>query len=141
LETAEILAPVKLGIRVLVVEDEPAISQVCQRSLSREGYTVTVVGDGQAAQTRLSAESFDICLIDIRTPRMSGEELYEWITATKPELIPGIILTTGDVISGDTARFLAAADRPNLPKPFAPTELLAIVKTVAAGLKNGTSQA
>ncbi len=119
--------------RVLVVEDEPTISQVCERVLGRNGYTVTLACDGQAAQVLLGSESFDICLIDIRTPRMSGEELFYWITTNRPELIRGIILTTGDTISGDTAKFLDAAGSPTLPKPFAPAELLKIVESVSAG--------
>ena len=135
------LAPRIDETRVLVVEDEPTISQICQRVLSHNGYAVTLACDGQAAQSRLLIDSFDVCIIDIRTPRMSGEELYEWILANRPELARGVILTTGDVISGDTAKFLATAGRPNLPKPFAPTELLEIVNIVAAGLNNGTNQA
>jgi len=132
-----LLTPVN-KIRILVVEDEPAIKQVCERVLSREGYDVTVVGDGQAAKTLLLVDSFDICLLDIRTPRMSGEELFHWLAANKPELIDRIILTTGDIISGETARFLASTGRPNLPKPFAPADLLNVVKDVVSGLENGS---
>ncbi len=139
MESIATFDPKLADTRVLVVEDEPTISQVCQRVLSRRGYAVTLVGDGRAAQLRLLTESFDVCLIDIRTPRMSGKELFDWISANKPELTRGIILTTGDTISSDTARFLAAAGRPSLPKPFAPAELLEIVDSVAAGRNNGTN--
>ena len=139
LETTATSAPVG-NVRVLVVEDEPTISQVCERVLGRKGYAVTLVCDGQAAQSLLLTESFDICLIDIRTPRMSGEQLFEWISVNRPELTGGIILTTGDTISSDTAKFLAAAGRPTLPKPFAPADLLEIVESVTAGWNYATNQ-
>ncbi len=126
------------NLRVLVVEDETTIAQVCLRVLTPRGYDVTLAPDGRAALTHLATESFDICVIDIRTPHMSGEELFYWIQANRPSLIPGIILTTGDVISGDTARFLSESHRPSLPKPFSPADLLDKIKTVIAGFEHGT---
>jgi CheY-like chemotaxis protein len=129
----------KTNFRVLVVEDETAIAQVCLRVLAPRGYDVTLAPDGKAALTRLSAENFDICIIDIRTPHMSGEQLFHWILANKPSLARGIILTTGDVISGDTARFLSESRRPSLPKPFSPAELVEKIKSVIAGFEHGTT--
>lgn len=122
---------------ILVVEDEPAISQVCQRTLTRHGYDVTLAADGRVAQEILLSRLFDVCLIDIRTPHMSGEDLFLWIKTNVPQLLKGIILTTGDVISQDTANFLAASGCHTLPKPFAPTELAAMVGIVTGGIRHG----
>lgn len=121
------------AIKVLVVEDEPAIAQVCLRVLTPKGYLVTLAADGQEAINLLSSEKFNVCLIDVRTPNMSGEELYSWILDHDKPLSNGVILTTGDVASGETARFLARAGRPTLPKPFGPTELLEKIQTLVAG--------
>jgi CheY-like chemotaxis protein len=119
-------------IKVLVVEDEPAIAQVCLRVLTPKGYHVTLAADGREAIRRLSTENFNICLIDVRTPNMSGEELYSWILEHDLPLSRGVILTTGDVASGETARFLAETGRPTLPKPFSPAELVEKIQTVVA---------
>ena len=118
---------------ILVVEDEPVISQVCRRALESE-YEVTLAPDGHAATEVLQYKTFDICLIDIRTPRMNGEELFHWIKNNRPEMLSGIIFTTGDVISNNTDNFLAGTNHPYLPKPFSPGELTEVVKKVVLSL-------
>ena len=101
--------------RVLVVEDEPSISQICLRTLSGEGFEVDVVGNGVEAQGKLKAKDYDICLIDIMTPVMDGKRLFRWITEKHPELVTGVIFTTGDSINPGTRIFLEAAGRPCCP--------------------------
>jgi CheY-like chemotaxis protein len=119
-------------IKVLVVEDEPATAQVCLRVLTPKGYHVTLAADGREAIRHLSTEKFNICLTDVRTPNMRGEELNSWILEHAQPLSRGVILTTGDVVSGETARFLAETGRPTLPKPFSPAELVEKIQTVVA---------
>ena len=114
--------------RILVVEDEPGISQVCLRALTSEGFEVDIAVNGNVAQEMLGEKDYDLCLIDIRTPIMNGKQLYQCIQEKHPKLIDGVIFTTGDVMGGDTQRFLEQSDRPFLPKPFAPDELKTIVK-------------
>ncbi len=120
--------------RVLVVEDEPSISQVCQRALGREGFEVDIAENGAEAQDKLKVKSYDICLIDIITPVMDGKQLYRWITEKHPEMVTRVIFTTGDSINPDTKGFLEGAGRPLLPKPFTLDELKTVVReTLQAG--------
>ncbi len=114
--------------RVLVVEDELVISQVCLRTLTSEGFEVDIAVNGQVARDRLRERDYDLVIIDIRTPVMDGKELYQCITEKHPNLINGVILTTGDVVDEYTQRFLGLAGRPFLPKPFTPHELKVIVR-------------
>ncbi len=114
--------------RILVVEDEPAISAICQRVLAGEGFEVDIAVNGRVAQDMLEAKQYDLCLIDIRTPEMNGEELYQWLKKKHPELTGGVIFTTGDVMGGDNQSFLEQAGRLFLPKPFTPDELKAVVR-------------
>ena len=114
--------------RILVVEDEPGINQVCLRVLTSEGFEVDIAINGDVAQDMLGEKDYDLCLIDIRTPIMNGKQLYQCIQEKHPELIDGVVFTTGDVMGGDTQRFLQQSGRPFLPKPFTPDELKAIVK-------------
>ena len=114
--------------RILVVEDEPAISNVCQRVLTDEGFEVEIAVNGKMAQDMLEEKQYDLCLIDIRTPVMNGRQLYQCIQEKHPKLIDRVIFTTGDVTGGDTQSFLEQTGRPFLPKPFTPDELKTIVK-------------
>jgi len=114
--------------KVLVVEDEPAISDVCQRVLTSEGFEVDIAVNGRIAQDMIEEKQYDLCLIDMRTPSMSGKELYQWLKEKHPRLASRVIFSTGDVMSGDIQSFLEQAARPFLPKPFTPGELRAIVK-------------
>ena len=113
---------------ILVVEDEPAISEVCRRVLSSEGFRVDIAANGLVAQNMIEERQYDLCLIDIRTPQMNGKELYQWLKEKHQPLAGRVIFTTGDVMSGDTEAFLEQAACPFLPKPFTPDELKAIVR-------------
>jgi len=115
--------------RVLVMEDEPSISQVCLRALtSEEEFEVDIAVNGAIARDMLGEKEYDLCLIDIRTPVMNGKQLYQWVSEKHPELISGVIFTTGDLISRDTKSFLDRVGRPFLPKPFTIDELKTIVR-------------
>ena len=109
--------------RILVVEDEPAISQVCQRVLTTEGFEVDIAVNGEIAQDMLGEKDYDLCLIDIRTPVMNGRQLYQAIIEKHPKLVKGTIFTTGNMMDEYIKRFLELARRPFLPKPFTPDEL------------------
>jgi CheY-like chemotaxis protein len=70
---------------ILVVEDEPSISQVCLRTLNADGFDVDIAINGVIAQDMLAKKEYDLCLIDIRTPVMNGRELYQHIKEEHPE--------------------------------------------------------
>ncbi|HEX74280.1 MAG TPA: response regulator [Dehalococcoidia bacterium] len=114
--------------KILVVEDEPAICDVCWRVLTSKGFEVDTAANGEVAQDMLGKKDYDLCLIDIRTPIMNGRELYQCIQEKYPKLANGVMFTTGDVMGGDTQIFLGQGGKPFLPKPFTPEELKTIVK-------------
>jgi len=114
--------------RILVVEDEPAICDVCRRVLTSEGFEVDIAINGKAARDMLEEKQYDLCLIDIRLPAMDGKELYQWLKKQHLKVADGVIFTTGDVMSEVTQIFLEQASRPFLPKPFTPDQLKTIVR-------------
>jgi len=118
------------GKSVLIVEDEPGIAAICMRVLSREGFQVDIAENGEVALAMWRRKNYDLCLSDIRTPRMNGIELYRQLEIERPEAIKTFIFTTGDTMSVNVKTFLEETGRPFLPKPFAPENLRAIVKTV-----------
>lgn len=114
--------------RILVVEDEPAICEVCIRVLSNEGFEVDIAENGKVAQGKLSRTDYSLCLIDIRTPVMNGKELYQYILNNHPGMAERVIFTSGDLVEDYTRRFLELAGRPFLPKPFTIGALREIVR-------------
>ena len=62
------------------------------------------------------------------TSEMDGKELYVWLLQEYPQMIRGVIFTTGDTMGRDTQGFLDKAGRAFLPKPFTPSELKAVLK-------------
>jgi DNA-binding response OmpR family regulator len=121
------------GKRGLVVEDEPSIARMCIRALGVEGFEVDVATDGKAAQTRFARDGdvYDLCLIDIRTPRMNGIELYQYLQKSGSGMINRVIFTTGDIINEEIKAFLEKTGRPFLPKPFTIDELRSVIKTAS----------
>jgi len=120
--------------RSLVVEDEPTIARMCFRALGAEGFEVDIAIDGKVAQARLTGngDSYDLCLIDIRTPGMNGIELYQYLKEIGSEVTDRVIFTTGDVINDEIKTFLEETGRPFLPKPFTLDELRSVIKIASA---------
>ena len=80
--------------KILVVEDEAGIRQVCRRALTSEGFEVDVAVNGKVAEDLLGEKGYHLCLIDIRTPVMNGKQLYQYIEDRYPGLLDRVIFTT-----------------------------------------------
>lgn len=112
----------------MVVEDEPAICELCRRVLTIEGFEIDIAVDGKLAQDMLEEKDYELCLIDVRTPVMNGKQLYQVIVEKHQKLVGSVIFTTADTMDEDIKHFLEAAGRPFLSKPFTPDELKVIVR-------------
>ncbi len=82
--------------RVLIIEDENFISELYVRSLTKAGYEVKVVIDGQEALKEAQTTSYDIILLDIMLPTVKGTEILKRLRDVKetPDLKSKIIITT-----------------------------------------------
>jgi len=114
--------------RVLVIEDEPVITRVCERVLTAEGFDVDVAANGNIAKDMIAEQDYDLCISDVRTPEMNGIEFYRYLQERQSPLVDKVIFTTGDVLSEDIKNFLAEVNRPFLPKPFTPDDLSSAVQ-------------
>ena len=113
--------------RILIVDDEPAICQFCQRVLTEEGFGVDIAPDGRIAQSMISKQEYDLYLFDIKMPIESGKELYIWLQGTHPNSAERVTFITGSAIGSDTESFLQNSGRQVLLKPFTTEELEATV--------------
>ena len=113
-------------IKILVVEDEKAISDLIVFNLKRNGYQCTVLYDGKSAADLLEDNTFDLILLDIMLPEINGYELMEYI---RPMGIP-VIFITAKASLDDRIKGLTSGAEDYLVKPFEIAELLARIHIV-----------
>lgn len=113
-------------IRILIVEDERAISNFIKLSLKKAGYHCTCAFNGEEAADMIDAEAFDLILLDVMLPCVDGFELMEYI---RPLGIPAIFLTARNEVH-DRVKGLRMGAEDYIVKPFEVIELLARVDVV-----------
>ncbi len=116
------------GMKVLVVEDDPAVRASLERSLSFEGYAVVTAADGVAGLAAVTAHRPDAVLLDLGLPRLDGVEVARRLRAAG-DGVPILMLTARDAL-GDRVSGLDAGADDYLPKPFALEELLARLRAL-----------
>jgi PAS domain S-box-containing protein len=112
------------GLRVLVVEDEPALAVAVSEALTDAGFTVDRAGDGEEGLTRLTEARYDLIVCDLKMPRIDGMQFYRAMAAATPALARRVIFVTGDVAGTDAERFLEETGCRWLSKPFRLGDLL-----------------
>jgi DNA-binding response OmpR family regulator len=113
-------------VRILVIEDEPAIADFVARALIADGHRVDTCADGAEGEHRAITRDVDLVILDRRLPGREGVEVLRGIRAAKPE-VPVIVLTAlGEVRQKVDALDAGATDY--VTKPFAVDELLARVR-------------
>ncbi len=119
--------------RILIVDDEPAIREFCQRVLTEEGFEVATASNGTIALAMISKQEYELYLVDIRMPEMNGKEMYESLQKTYPRSAGRVVFITDSALGTETGSFLQSSGRPILLKPFTTNELKAIItKTLKA---------
>ncbi len=118
------------SINILVVDDEPINRRVLENHLTLAGYGIIEVGSGKEALELINqGVHFDLILLDIMMPYMSGYEVCETIRKTfLTSELPIILLTAKNRVSDLVAGFNAGAND-YLTKPFSKNELLSRIKT------------
>lgn len=112
---------------ILIVDDEQTIRELCKELLEEEGYQVTLAVDGQDALDKMDFEIFDLFLLDMAMPRISGLELMRLIKKKQP-LAVIVILTGFSSIDGAVQAVHAGAFQ-YLSKPINTEKLFDVVKT------------
>ena len=114
-----------MNARILVVDDEPAIRDVVERYLRREGFSTLSASDGEEALTQ--AADADLIVLDLMLPRLDGIEVCRRIRAQSD--VP-IIMLTAKSEEIDTLLGLRIGADDYMTKPFSPAELVARVQAV-----------
>ena len=115
-------------MRILVVDDDPAVSGALQRALRLDGYEVTLAGDGPQAREELAIRPPDAVILDIGLPTIDGLDVCRRMRAAADDT-PVLMLTARDAIEDRVEGLDAGADD-YLVKPFALAELLARLRAL-----------
>ncbi len=120
----------RVAQRILVVDDEASIRDLCARVLSRNGFEVTLASTGEDAVTRLQAAPYDLVISDIRMPGISGIDVLTTAKTLYPTI--HVILITGFGTSEVADRATQGGVYRILTKPFDALELLGMVRKILA---------
>jgi len=111
---------------ILVIDDEESMRDSCQQTLSRGGNRVEVADAGSKGLAMLGAESFDLVILDLKMPGLSGMEVLKKIKEDDPETM--VIVITGYATIESAVEAMKRGAYDFIPKPFTPDSLRAIVK-------------
>jgi len=128
-------------VHILVVDDEPAVRDSLRRSLTFNGYQITLASDGVEALSAISERQPDALVLDLSMPKLDGLSTCRALRASGNDL-PVLVLTARDAVADRVAGLDAGADD-YLVKPFALEELLARLRALlrrTTPSADGTSQ-
>ncbi|HKN23824.1 MAG TPA: response regulator transcription factor [Candidatus Acidoferrum sp.] len=115
-------------MHVLIVEDEPEMAGLIARGLQEESYEVSHARDGRSALELSATQNFDLILLDVMLPRMSGLEVAQQLRI-REQATPVLMLTARDALP-DIIKGLDAGADDYLTKPFSFQELLARMRAL-----------
>ena len=124
--------------RVLVVDDDPPLRRMLERTLAAEGFEVTVAADGAAALIAAERSAPDVIVLDVAMPALDGLAVCR-LLRSKGLPTPILMLTARDAVPDRVAGLEAGADD-YLVKPFAVQELIARLRALTRRRSETTSQ-
>lgn len=125
-------------MNILFLEDEPTIQEVLTEYMHIQGYEVTCVQDGEEALRLLEARSFDMAVLDIMVPGVSGLEVLRYIKEKRPETATIMLTALGDEGTQVQAFNLYADDY--VIKPVSPIILLKRMETILRRVKRSQTK-
>ena len=119
-----------------MIDDEPSVLEFLVGVLSDEGHIVDTASNGAAALEKLRTREYDLVLLDVKLPGMSGGEVYHAIERMSRCLVGKVVLITGDIDGSDTRTFLARTGAKYLTKPFDTSALKQVIHSVMQAKHN-----
>ncbi len=121
-------------MKILVIEDETKVANFLKKGLEQSGYAVDVANDGEEGYQKFTVEGYDLVLLDLMLPKVSGWELISMMRKIKPD-VPILAVTAKGAVE-DRVRGLNLGCDDYLVKPFSYAELLARIQ---ARLRRGAT--
>lgn len=111
--------------RILVIDDEKRIRDACQMVLIDEGFEVAITSDGDDGLQKINAEHFDIILLDLMLPGLSGLDVLTRVHSVHPDTV--VIVITGYATLEHSIEAMKKGAFDFIPKPFTPEQLRIVV--------------
>jgi DNA-binding response OmpR family regulator len=115
-------------VRLLIVEDDHKLAEFVARGLRAERFAVDIAADGREGQSYLDCFPYDLLILDLMLPKISGTEVLRHARRTHPQL-PVLVLTARDATEDKVRHFEAGADD-YLTKPFEFAELIVRIRAL-----------
>ncbi|MBS4101315.1 response regulator transcription factor [Tsukamurella paurometabola] len=125
----------KLGLRAMVVEDEPDLAEVIADYLQRSGFDVEITGDGAAAVAAAHRTPPDVVVLDLGLPSLDGVEVCRQLRTFSDAYV---VMVTARADEVDTLVGLSVGADDYLTKPFSPRELIARIEAMLRRPRAGT---
>jgi DNA-binding response OmpR family regulator len=114
--------------RILIVDDDPLITELVIDMLGIEGYAVDTATNGIEALQKLERQRYDLIITDLHMPKLDGSGFYRELAQRKLHSLKRIIFLTGTTGTSEEHRFVRESGVPVLLKPFNISELIELVK-------------
>ncbi len=119
-----------MATKILVVDDEEAISELIMVNLVRAGFMVTTAGDGEEAWEQIQASKPDFIVTDVNMPRLDGFGLIKRIKTTPATKTIPVVMLTARAADADVFKGWQFGADEYLTKPFNPEQLVFIVNKI-----------
>ncbi|MBM3316411.1 MAG: response regulator [Candidatus Eisenbacteria bacterium] len=123
-----------MSARILIVDDDIAVTRILKRTFELAGYAAEAVGDGRHALTALARQRFDAMVCDIEMPNMTGRELCRRLASEGPYLPRCVFIVTSHTEDEERGWIGEFSNIALIEKPVGPKQLL---RRVARGLLEG----
>jgi CheY-like chemotaxis protein len=114
--------------RILLVDDDPMITELVVDMLGMEGYDVDTANNGIEALQKLERQRYDLIITDLHMPKLDGSGFYRELGQRKLHSLKRIIFLTGTTGVSEEHRFVQESGVPVLLKPFNVADLIELVR-------------
>ena len=114
--------------RILLVDDDPLISELVVDMLELEGYAVDTAVDGIEALRRLESQRYDLVITDLHMPKLDGARFYQVLSQRQSHPLEKIIFLTGTTGTSPEHQLIQETGVPILLKPFNVADLIELVR-------------
>ncbi len=136
MKVAEVVTPAS-GARVLLVDDEVALTRALRRVLSLHHDVTTLTSGNEALACISKGERFDVIFLDVMMPEITGMEVYERLRVAVPEQADRVVFVTGGAFTAAAREFLDRVPNPRVEKPMGTNVLLALIERVTSRAAKG----
>jgi DNA-binding NtrC family response regulator len=118
-----------VALPVLLIEDEPSVTEYVRTALERSGYAVVCTESGADGVRLLGSGKFLGVVSDMCMPGgVDGAQVHAWVARHRPELASRFVFTTGDIANEQTLATLRKTGAPCVEKPFLIQQLISVVE-------------